>query len=591
MIFRTTFTHPCRIPFRPLFVPVMLFLLTGTLCAFTPADSLVVSQVFSDTTKKDATLSSDIDLKSQPGRIILALGSTKNLGAFSRFTPVYLGSLPPSVDPNVPDTGKINGRNLGDNNFFSFVEFPVGPSANTGSFIKVDLRSVRRLSSVVLVNLFNNPTTYRTRPRAFSLFSGLDSNSLSRVYQEVDNVDTANARYTMTIADVTPVQYLRISIDRLDATQSTVISEVQIFGEGFVPNGSFVAKVDSFTSPANIASIYADADFANGTSIGLQMRSGTTKTVDSLHWSDWSGEVVFSSTAEAAAGKPIVVREPRRYYQYRVNLYTANVGTPTVRGISFTYQRNLVADSLTASVSPDTIPAFTRTRIAYRIRSVAGAGSLGVDTVVIYTPAPVELNGVTVNGATVPFAAVVRPDRIMIGFASTVTGTADINVNFTTRLISNASFPSVLISKASPWNPQYAEPEGAVYGDGWRISTEGLSPKTIIDLKVDPNPFTPNGDGRNDATVIDFAIGNLVKPKMLRVFIYDLSGRRIRTITERQSGINPFYGDPRKGGSGILWDGKDEAGTVVRPGVYIVQAGIDTDGGGEFVTRTVVVAY
>ncbi|NUN70222.1 MAG: hypothetical protein HUU02_10975 [Bacteroidetes bacterium] len=577
---------------RPgLLLMAMLCILTAESAAQT-ADSLVFTQVFSDTSKKDATLSGDIDLKSVPGSIILALGSTKNLGVLTRFSTFFLGSMPPSAaDPNVPDTAKINGNNLGDNNFATLVEFPAAPTPNTGSYIKMDLRSIRRINSVVLVNLFNLVTSYRLRPRAFSLYTGLDSNSLSRVYQEVDNLDTLSSKYTMNIADVSPVRYMRLSIDRVDASQATVLSEIQIFGEGFVPTGTFVAKVDSLTAPSNFGRVYVDADFEEGTSVSVQVRTGTMKTVDSLNWSDWSEPVTFSSTAEALAGKLLNLKEPRRYYQYKVNLATLNVGTPRVRGVSFTYQQKLIADSSSASIDPDTIQTFKKTQLTYRINAVMSPGSLGIDTVKIRTASPVQLTSVLVNGTAVPYSAVVTPTTIQIGFASTITATSLIDVSFITRLISDARFPAELISKKAAWNPQNIDPKRTATGDAWTVVTEGLAASTLVSLRVDPNPFTPNGDGRNDATVIDFAVANVEKHKTLRVNVFDLSGRKVREIATLQTGINPFYGDPRAGGSGILWDGRNDAGTMVAPGVYLIQVAIDTDIGGEVITRTVVVSY
>ncbi len=555
------------------------------------ADSLVFTQAFTDTSKKDGTLSGDIDLKSQPGSIILALGSTKNLGAFTRFATVYIGSLPPTNDPNVPDTSKINGNNLGDNNPATFVEFPAGPASNTSSYIKMDLRSIRRINSVVLMNLFNLASSYRLRPRAFSLYTGLDSNSLSRVYQEVDNVDTLNARYTMNIADVSPIRYLRLSLDRVDPSLATVLSEIQIFGEGYVPSGVYVSKVDSFAVPVNFGRVYADADFEEGTSFSVQVRTGPTKTVDSSKWSGWSAPVLFSSPADLVNGKLLKLKEPRRYYQYRIDLFTANVGTPKVRSITITHQQSLIADSSSAVISPDTIQTFAKTQLNYRINASLSAGSLGIDTVKIYTPSPVQLNSVLVNSASVNYTAQVTPSMIVIGFASTITSSSAIDVSFTTRLITDATFPAEMISKKSSWNPQNIDPQLHAAGESWNVVTQGLAASTLVSLRVDPNPFTPNGDGRNDATIIDFAVANVEKKKTLRITVFDLSGRKVRQLTTLNTGIIPFYGDPRAGGSGILWDGRNDSGTVVAPGVYLIQVAIDTDIGGEVITKTVVVSY
>ncbi len=577
---------------KPQLLVYLLFFVVQTWAAPT-ADSLVYSfSNFQDSTKRDLTLSSDIDTRSEPGKLLLALGNTKNLGRLSRFSTAYLGSFPPSAsDPTLPDTAKINGNNLGDGSFFTFVEFPAAPVPNIGSYIKVDLRSIRKVNSVVLVNLFNSVTSYRTRARAFSLYSGLDSNSLSRVYQESDNVDTANARYTMNIADVRPIQYLRLSIDRLDAKQSTVISEIQIFGEGFVPEGIYISKVDSFASAVNFAKIYAGAEFEEGTSISLQMRTGPTKTVDSVRWSDWSAPVFFTSAAMAAAGADIRLKEPRKYFQYRINLFTSNVGTPRVNKISFTYQTKLIADSVSAAIAPRELPAFEKSLLTYKVKAKLSGSSIGFDSLRIFTPSPTSVQNVLVNGSAVNYTSFVTPEKIIIGFPTTVSSTSEVEVKFYTKLISDAKFISELVNKNSPWNPQNIEPEQTSTGESWKVTTTGVSPKTLVNVRIDPNPFTPNGDGKNDETVVDFAVANIEKLRTLRIEIFDLVGKKIRTVVSQPTGISPYYGNPRYGGKGIVWDGKDDNGKIVLPGVYLMQVSIDIDNGGELLTKTVVVAY
>lgn len=556
-------------------------------------DSLVYSLSFSDTTKKDNTLSHDIDLKTQPGKIILALGNTKNLGEIALFSSTYIGSYPPSAqDPSIPDTAKLNAMYLGDNKFMTFNEFPTGPVSNVGSYIKIDLRSIRNINKVVLVNFADLAAFYRQRPIAFSLYSGLDSNSLSRVYQETNNVDSTVSRYTINVADVRPVQYLRLSIDRMNPPNSTIISEIQIFGDGFVPEGSFVSKVDSFaTSAANFGNVSAYADLPRGTSISIQLRTGSTPVVDSISWSGWSAPLTFSSVEEALKGSKLNLFEPRKYFQWKINLYSINLETPKIDSIHLTYQNSLVADSVFASVTPTDVPAFEKTTLHYIVDATIVPANLGVDTLIIYTQSSALVQNILVNNIPVPYNALTLPDRVIIGFRNTITTTSRIEIVFSTRLISSTKFISEVISKSASWNPQNVDVRKISSAEAWSVNTTGISLSTLVNVRVDPNPFTPNGDGKNDQTIVDFAVANIEKSKNLRIYIFDLYGKKIRTLLETTTGINPFYGDPRVGGKGILWNGKDDEGKTVLPGVYLLQVSIDTDNGGEFKTKTVVVSY
>jgi len=74
----------------------------------------------------------------------------------------------------------------------------------------------------------------------------------------------------------------------------------------------------------------------------------------------------------------------------------------------------------------------------------------------------------------------------------------------------------------------------------------------------------------------------LLRAIRTEVAIFDLGGRRVRSL---------FYGEE---GSGLYpreWDGRDEAGALLPPGIYLVEVAAHT-GQGIFVrTGTVAVVY
>lgn len=591
----STISHPTRFAIhkRSMMVYRFIFFLSALFtissAAFASADSLVYAFSFTDTTKYDSQLTNDVDLKSDPGKIQLAPGDAKNLALGSRMRAVYTGSFPMTSgsDPK-PDTTKMNGDKLHDGNFFTYVEFTT--PTNVASQIKIDLQVIRRVNRIEVYTLGNLTQSYRLRPQAFSYFAGLDSNRQSKIFQEFNNLDSA--RHTAFITDPQPVRYLTFVIDKQDAQLSTILSEFRIYGEGYVTEGFYVSKVDSAgNSKANFAFAQIAGDIPTGTSVGIEMRTGTTKIFDSTKWSNWSAPVIFETQEAALAGGKLVVAEPRKYFQYRLRLYTSNLSTPKVSSIKIVYQNTLVSDSTSAGVTPQEVPVLSPITLTYSINSVFSGTSLGVDTIVITTPSPSVVQRVSVNGTSVSYDFIPHPDKMVIAFPSTILTTSSIDIVFSTKMITGGSFPSELISKASPWNPQTVDARKTSLGDAWDIITSGVPNSPLVDVRIDPNPFTPNGDGKNDATIIDFSIANLEKPKPLRIKIFDLSGRLVRVVADMLSGVNPFFGDPRTGGKGFLWDGKDSDGKSVRPGVYIVQVSLDSDNGGKVVSKTVVVSY
>ena len=112
------------------------------------------------------------------------------------------------------------------------------------------------------------------------------------------------------------------------------------------------------------------------------------------------------------------------------------------------------------------------------------------------------------------------------------------------------------------------------------ISAQG---KELVDnVEVAPNPFTPNGDGVNDELVISYDVLRLIRPGLVRLEVFDLTGRRQRLIEELQL---------TSGGYTETWDGQDENGETVPPGIYVLRIRGDTDTKESVVLKQVAVAY
>lgn len=110
-----------------------------------------------------------------------------------------------------------------------------------------------------------------------------------------------------------------------------------------------------------------------------------------------------------------------------------------------------------------------------------------------------------------------------------------------------------------------------------------LQRRVLRRLEIAPAVVTPNGDGVNDAAQIRFAVGNAVITRPVRVEVFDLSGRRVWLLEGNEDGL-----------AQVLWDGRDGAGRLVRPGLYVVRVAVQVDAEGEretSATRSIGVAY
>ena len=103
------------------------------------------------------------------------------------------------------------------------------------------------------------------------------------------------------------------------------------------------------------------------------------------------------------------------------------------------------------------------------------------------------------------------------------------------------------------------------------------------DLKVfcNPDPFSPDGDGYEDYTIIQ--LQSPLHSGRLRIQIFDINGHRVRTICD-----NVFAGSSYS----VPWDGKNDAGLRLRMGIYIILAQVLDDRSGIFeeYKKTVVLA-
>ena len=111
------------------------------------------------------------------------------------------------------------------------------------------------------------------------------------------------------------------------------------------------------------------------------------------------------------------------------------------------------------------------------------------------------------------------------------------------------------------------------------ISVQGSN--LVANFVAEPNPFTPNGDGINDELEVRFDVQRLLTPRAVLLEVYDLNGKRVRLL---ERSLN-------SGGYSEMWDGKDDLGNAVLPGLYILSISTEADDAGEARTKIISVAY
>ena len=136
--------------------------------------------------------------------------------------------------------------------------------------------------------------------------------------------------------------------------------------------------------------------------------------------------------------------------------------------------------------------------------------------------------------------------------------------------------PNLGANDPSNWSSS-AEPIGATPGKQNSIYTVNLSQNSV--LSVSPNPFSPDNDGFEDFTIINYKLTQATS--QVRIKIYDSKGRLVRTLLSSQaSGPN----------GSVIFDGLGDDGEALRIGIYIIFLEAINEGSGVIETmKTVVV--
>ena len=115
------------------------------------------------------------------------------------------------------------------------------------------------------------------------------------------------------------------------------------------------------------------------------------------------------------------------------------------------------------------------------------------------------------------------------------------------------------------------------------VAVESSLGSVLRQLEVQPSVFTPQGDGVNDVVSIRFTLFQVLGGTEVEVGLYTLGGQRVwqQVLEVQRAG-------PQEA---VEWDGRNEAGALVPPGVYMARVRVEADQGDFDQLQVVSVAY
>lgn len=441
-----------------------------------------------------------------------------------------------------------------------------------------------------------------------------------------------------------PLQFVRYI--RLDVTSPNPfeLAEFQLFGTGFAPRGTYRSKVIDLGEAANynrldwtIETLRQEGDSLSvvpqaEAGVSVRMRTGTDDTPlvyykytnlftkergevsagdygkldeqvrgpiedDLVNWSPWSSPFT-------AAGRQIDLPSPRRYFQFDVSMESrAILDGVRVSSLSVEHAIPPLAQQLIGEISQidaprpvgnvPIVPAGLKSTFAYDLISDVGEADLGFDALRIFTPARPRFRELLLGSPPVsasPDSVREAPGSLTLFFPS---HRVESRASGTLRIVFDAEiFVQGTFFNAEAFDTQGRDlPQRVLPGDAnpevstnaLRVLTSAESTRDLLPaFAVAPQVISPNGDGRNDQASVSYTLVQLVRPAEVQAQIFDLAGRRVKTL---------FAGAEGSGAYSWPWDGRDDAGQLLPIGIYLVRLEAQTEGGSFVHLGSVGVVY
>jgi hypothetical protein len=344
-----------------------------------------------------------------------------------------------------------------------------------------------------------------------------------------------------------------------------------------------VESIDYFKAPA------VEGRFSEGVP-GFR----ASRDDDTENWNNWSVAYEHSGAQNKSS-------DGSKYLQFEFQIVTED---PLTFGVldSLSFEVSpLLADSALAEVSLDgspvtiegqiEVPLGVDTLFVYDLRTVAGDDALaGYDGLELLVPAAARFVDLEVDGIQltegVDFELAEETGRIVLLFPQSIQTDTAMRVRFRSAIFQASIFLEgrIFNQEAGVRLPQSVEAGNArtdVSSNDVQVIASDTRFGVLRQVSLSTPVITPNGDGANDEVAVIFDLYG-VQDSGLSIEIYDLAGRRVRVVMAGRAESGPFA---------PTWDGKDDAGEAVAPGLYLIRVEVDVDDGTLARIQPVAVAY
>ena len=411
-----------------------------------------------------------------------------------------------------------------------------------------------------------------------------------------------------------PTRFIRVLWKSWDASNRWAFrgfaEELQVFGEGFPQNLEFRSHIMDFQSTKSLNTLSWEADVPPDTRLEIRSRSGnevenlltyydkngkevTQRRYDKLipsfkgpidtsrviggDWSAWSKLYAFS-------GQEFQSPSPRRYAQIQMRMVTEDPSVALqLDALSIAFSDPL-SERAVSEIFPTEVRPGEETEFRFFLRPRETKAS-GFDRLVVETPTPTHFIRALVNDEPLE----VENEPVEAGFAVTFPQPLRdddlVELRFAAQVFQQST-PFVLFIqdvRTEDASRQRVDPGDATDQVASSTNIVGLpvARDLLLNVVFDNEVLTPNGDGVNDALAIRADVINILEPRPWHLRLYDLAGY---ALVERSQAVTA-------GAQDFTWDGRDQAGQLVPPGLYVLELHLDGDAHQQRVRRVISVVY
>lgn len=360
-------------------------------------------------------------------------------------------------------------------------------------------------------------------------------------------------------------RYLRLTVIREDPPNLASIAELQIFGTGFQARGEYLSAIRDFGRPVILGTVAWEAEVPAGSRLTVQVRTSE----DNRQWPEWDAVPVRESGIYGIAQAGI----PARYAQFRIVAENAVSDlTPVLEAVTVETSTRLVVTQAQGRVQPLQAPVGVPVLLTYVADVALGSSDLGIDA--IYLSCPGSVHGLRVNGRELtameyrvrqatesPVQA--PPLAVHLSPAARLMRSSRLELSFLTTFYAGSTPLTMVIADSTETFFQQVVPvhEDSVLVEVGEVLRDLVPPASI---RVLPPVVHPGHGGE-----IQFAIGKVEGAVPVNVAIYDLSGRCLRRLLEREW---LHAGEAR-----LWWDGRDQHGRPLVPGLYLCRIEVEAE--------------